>query len=482
MNNRAVFHLISYTLGFISLFLGGCWLVSVHFDDPAAAQHALAVSAGITFICAAIMWGATRGRIDLSRRDGFGIVTFGWLGASLFGCLPFLLSGVVSHPVDALFETMSGFTTTGASVLTDLESLPKGILFWRALTQWIGGMGVLVLCVAILPFLGVGGMQIYRAEMPGPSKDRLTPRIARTAEYLWGVYVVLSLLEILLLRLGGLSWFDACCHTFATISTGGFSTRTDSVGAFNSAYMETVVVVFMLLSAINFALHFRAIRGQPLGYARDPECRAFLTIWGLGCLALTASIWGRGSPSLTESLRAAVFQCTSILTTTGFATADFNAWPNVARTTLLLLMFIGGCAGSTAGSMKIIRVMVITKMMVRELRTTMLPRAVIQVKVGGNVVERDVAANIGVFFIIFVLVFSGATVLMSLWMPNLVSAASSVIASLGNIGPGLDAVGPTATFASVPAPGKLVLTACMLLGRLELFTVLIMLMPGFWRK
>lgn len=482
MNSRPVFHLISYTLGFISLFLGGCWLVALHYDDPASARYALAVSAGITFVFAAILWGMTRGRIDLSRRDGFGIVTFGWLGASLFGCLPFLLSGVVSNPVDALFETMSGFTTTGASVLTDLELLPRGILFWRALTQWIGGMGVLVLCVAILPFLGVGGMQIYRAEMPGPSKDRLTPRIARTAEYLWGVYVLLSLMEILLLRLGGLSWFDACCHTFATISTGGFSTRTDSVGAYHSAYMETVVVVFMLLSAINFALHFRAIRGRPLAYVRDPECRAFLAIWGLGCLALTASIWGRVYPSLTESIRAAAFQCASIMTTTGFATADFDVWPNVARMTLLLLMFIGGCAGSTAGSMKVIRVLVIFKMMARELRTYMQPRAVIQVKVGGKVVERDVAANIGVFFIIFVLVFTGATLMMSLWTPNIVSAASAVIACLGNIGPGLDAVGPTTTFADVAAPGKLVLTVCMLLGRLELFTVLLMLMPGFWRK
>lgn len=482
MNIRPVFHLISYTLIVLAVCLWGCAAISVHEDDPSSAVWGLAASAAITLAAGLIMMRRTRGPIDLTRRDGFGIVAFGWLAASLFGALPYLLSGAIHHPVDAIFETMSGFTTTGASVLTDLEQMPRGILFWRALTQWIGGMGVLVLCVAILPFLGVGGMQIYRAEMPGPSKERLTPRIARTAEYLWGLYLVLTLIQVLLLRAGGLSWFDACCHTFTTVSTGGFSTLTASVGGFDSVYVETVITVFMLLAGINFALHFRAATGRPLNYVRDPECRAFLGIWLVGCLILTVDIRGSVYPTFAEAARAAMFQCASILTTTGFATADFNQWPNLSRVLLVALMFCGGCAGSTSGGIKVVRFMVMLKTIQRELRTYMQPHAIVHVKLGRKVVEPETVSNIAVFLIIFVSIFSGATVLMSLWTPDLISAATSVAATLGNIGPGLNAVGPAETFAAIPAPGKILLTACMLLGRLELFTVLVLFMPSFWKR
>ncbi len=482
MNIRAVFHLISFTLIVLAVCLGGCTLVSMHYGDPSQAIRGIATSAIITLVGGVVMWALTRGRIDLSRRDGFGIVAFGWLAAALFGALPYLLSGAIAHPIDAVFETMSGFTTTGASVLTDLEQLPRGILFWRSLTQWIGGMGVLVLCVAILPFLGVGGMQIYRAEMPGPSKDRLTPRIARTAEYLWGVYVVLSVIELLLLRAGGLSWFDACCHTFTTLSTGGFSTLTASVGGYNRIYVETVITVFMLLASINFALHFRAVRGKPLIYFRDSECRVFLAIWLFGWLALAFNTWQTVYPTFGEAARNAIFTTASILTTTGYATADFDQWPNFSRILLVALMFIGGSAGSTAGGIKVVRIQIMVMTILRELRTYMQPHAVLHVKLGRKPVEPDTVTHIAVFLIIFVLIFSGATVLMSFWMPNLESAATSVVATLGNIGPGLNAVGPAQTFAFIPAPGKIVLTACMLLGRLELFTVLMLFMPGFWRK
>lgn len=482
MNARAVFHLISYTLFSLAVFLGISWGVSVGFADPASARHALAASAVITLVGAGSIWQITRGKIDLSRRDGFAIVAFGWIAASLFGCLPYLLSGVITSPADAVFETMSGFTTTGASVLTNLESIPRGILFWRSITQWIGGMGVLVLCVAILPFLGVGGMQIYRAEMPGPSKDRLTPRIARTAEYLWGVYVTLTLMEVLLLRVGGLSWFDAFCHTFTTLSTGGFSTLTTSVGGFNRLYVEIVITIFMMLASINFALHFRAARGEVLSYFRDPECRLFVVFWLGACAFLSFNTWGSVYPTLGEAVRSSVFQCTSVVSTTGYATADFNQWPNPSKVMLVILMFTGACAGSTAGGIKMVRILVVFKTMLRELRTYMRPQAIIQVKLGAKPVDPDIVSNICIFFVIFLLVFGGGTFLMTFFTPDLVTASTSVIATLGNIGPGLNLVGPAETFAFIPAPGKLLLTLFMLLGRLELFTVLVLFMPNYWRK
>ena len=482
MNLRPVFHLVAYLLAVIALWLAVCWGLARYFNDPASAEAGFVASAAVTLVAALVLGGLTRGPVELSRRDGFGIVAFGWLITSVFGSLPYLFSGVISNPVDAIFETMSGFTTTGATVLTDLEAIPHSILFWRSLTQWFGGMGVLVLCVAILPFLGVGGMQIYRAEMPGPSKDRLTPRIAHTAAYLWGVYVLLTILALVLLRAAGMDWFDAACHAFTTMSTGGFSTHTRSVAAFDSVLIESIIVVFMLLAGVNFALHYRALRGRPLVYARDPEARLYALVWIVAVLFLTLTIRQAGTSSLGAAFRTATFNCASILTTTGYATDNFDAWPLAGRMVLVLLMFSGGCAGSTAGGMKILRLQIMGKTIMRDIRTYMTPQAVIQVRMGEKAVEPDVVSTIGVFLMIFVLIFTIATLAMCLWMPDLESAATAVIATLGNIGPGLGSVGPTQTYAAIPAPGKAILTGCMLLGRLELFTVLVLFAPGFWRK
>ncbi|MEM7393854.1 MAG: potassium transporter TrkG, partial [Verrucomicrobiota bacterium] len=276
MNIRAVFHLLSYLIIMMAFAVLICWGISKGYDDPPKAQHGLLVSAGIVFGFGLLLCLLTRGEVDLSRRDGFGIVVFGWLLAALLGSLPFILTGAIPDVMTALFETMSGFTTTGASALKEIEALPKGVLFWRSMTQWLGGMGVLVLCVAVLPFLGVGGMQIYRAEMPGPAKERLTPRITTTAKLLWGIYLLLTLVQTGLLMAGGLGWFDALCHSFTTIATAGFSTKNESIAAFNSYYVEIIIVIFMFLSGINFALHFRALRGHVGCYFKDPEFRFFL--------------------------------------------------------------------------------------------------------------------------------------------------------------------------------------------------------------
>ena len=482
MNFRRVFHVVSIVVIVIGLCIGAAVAVAHRMGDSRQVVQGLAMACGASILAGLLLWSITRGPVDLSRRDGFGIVTFGWLSAALFGALPYILTGIIPDFTGAFFETMSGFTTTGASILTDLEAMPRGILFWRALTQWLGGMGVLVLVVAILPFLGVSGMQIYQAEMPGPSKERLTPRIARTAELLWGIYVLLSVLLALLLRWAGMSWYDAVCHTFTTLSTGGFSTLTDSVAGFDSLRIEIILIIFMFLAGANYTLHFRAITGRPLVYFRDPECRFYLLVWLCASFFLAFNLRGTHFETLPEALRAGFFQATSILTTTGFATADFDAWPTASRLLLLALMVSGASAGSTSGGVKLIRIYVLVKRSILDIRAHMLPHAVLRLKVGKKPLDPSIAANISTFFIIFLLLGGIATLLMSFYMPDPISAVSAVLATLGNIGPGLGVVGPTENFAFVAPAGKMILSVCMLLGRLELYTVLVLLLPDFWKK
>ena len=490
MNKRSVFNLVAFMTLVIGSAMAVVGVLSWYWDDPAWVQQALLNAAAATIGPAGILWLITRGEINLSRRDGFGIVTFGWLFAAVFGSLPYIFSGVISSPVSAIFETMSGFTTTGASVLPNavystIEAVPRGILFWRALTHWFGGMGVLVLCVAILPFLGVGGMQIYRAEMPGPSKDRLTPRITTTAKLLWGVYALMTLVEILLLKFAGkMNWFDSFCHTFATMATGGFSTKTASVGAYNSGVIDCIIIFFMFMAGVNFSLHYYALTGKPNRYLKNPEFR-FYFIFVLVCgLFLTFSIWGKvaGYDGFLYSLRAAYFQAVSIVTTTGFVTADFDLWPNSTRILLVLMMFVGGCAGSTGGGMKVVRVFIMLKKTLKEIRQFMRPQAVMQIKLGKDPVDQDTVSHISAFFAIFVLVFAVGSFLMTFFTPDLETATTSVIATLGNIGPGLAAVGASQNFDAIPAGGQALLTLFMLLGRLELYTVLILFLPEFWKR
>jgi trk system potassium uptake protein len=482
MNIRAVSNFVGLMLVVLGLAIAVCLAVSIYYGDPASAVRGLLLSCGIMIPSGALVTFLTRGGGMLRRRDGFGIVTFGWLFASLFGALPFYFSGVIPSYVAAVFETMSGFTTTGASVLSDLEQLPRGILLWRASTHLFGGMGVLILCVAILPLLGVGGMHIYRAELPGPSKDRLSPRIATTAKLLWGVYVLLCLIQILLLKIGGMNLFDSVCHTFATMATGGFSTRTASIGAFDSLYIEMVIVVFMILAGTNFALHYRALTGRPGVYFRDPEFRFYLgaLLGAVAFMSLNLLISGYGS--IGKSLRDALFTGTSILTTTGFCTADFDQWPIFSRLMLVAMMFVGGCAGSTGGGIKVMRVMVSIKTIFREIKLFMQPKSVIAIKIGDRSINPPEVSHISAFVMLFVLLFGFFTLIMCFFTPDIETAFSSVIATMGNIGPGLAGVGATRNYAEIPALGQAILTFCMLLGRLELYTVLIVLLPSFWNR
>ena len=483
MNKRAVLHLVSFMTLVVGLSIVGCALVSLLCGDARAVQFAFLKSGGIAVALSLACVLLTRGDVNLARRDGFGVVTIGWILVAGVGALPYLFSGAIPNVVPAIFETVSGFTTTGSSVVADVESLPRGILFWRALTHWYGGMGVLVLCVAILPFLGVGGMQVYRAEMPGPFKDRLTPQIATTAKLLWGVYLLLTLAETLLLKwIGGMGWFDAVCHSFATVATGGFSTRNASLGAYDSAAIDVIATVFMFLAGVNFSLHHLALTRKPGCYFKDPEFRAYALLLLGGGLFLTFNAWAAGAASLGRCLRDAFFTGTSVMTTTGFCTADFDRWPDASRFVLLLMMFIGACAGSTGGGMKVVRVMVVVKSVLREIKVFMRPTAAIKVKLGSKPVEPDTVSHIGAFFMIFVIVFALASFLMTFYTGDLETATSSVIASLGNVGPGLNAVGPTQNYGAIPHGGQAVLIVCMLLGRLELYTVLMLFMPGLWKR
>jgi trk system potassium uptake protein TrkH len=442
-------------------------------------------------------------------REGFAVATFGWLTLAAFGALPFYLGGYIQSYISCYFETMSGLTTTGATILTsyggelstDIENLPKCILFWRSYTHWLGGMGIIVLSLALLPLLGAGGMQIYRAEVPGPTSDKLVPRVRQTTKYLWGIYALLSLAECLLLWAHPrVDLFDAMCHTFGTMATGGFSPHSQSVGWFRSAYVEIVVMVFMALAGANFALHYAGLRGKIGAYLRDREflfyAGVILTL-SVGLALLLARDAGAGS-----ALRTSMFQVISIQTTTGFVTADFDAWPVIARMALLALMFLGGCAGSTAGGMKNVRIIVLIKQAGTEMRRMLHPRAVIPVRLGSHPVKSHIVHAIQAFALLYVGVFLVASLAMAgvlmAWPAEaappdqsgplgaddaLITATASVAATLNNVGPGLGRVGPgdPRGFSWVPPVGKVLLTLCMLIGRLEVFTVVLLFTPWFYR-
>jgi len=471
-------------LGALLLFLAGALIipipVSLIYAD--GVSYAFLGAACVSASCGALLFQSFRSDRDLSVREGFAVVTFGWTLFALFGALPFVFAGAIPSYVDAFFETMSGFTTTGSTILTDIEGLAPSLLFWRSMTQWLGGMGIIVLSLAILPMLGVGGMQLFKAEVPGPTADRLKPRIQDTAKLLWGVYVLLTALETLLLMAGGMSLFDAINHAFTTMATGGFSTRNASVAAYDSAYIDWVITLFMFLAGVNFSLHYLALRGRLRDFFANEEFRFYLYLTLGGTVVLVLLNLGDTYPGFFDNLRYSAFQIVSIMTTTGFGTADYELWPVLCQYLLIFTMFIGGCAGSTGGGIKVARILLLFKHAHVQLYRLIHPRAVRLVKLGDRPVDKDVMQSILGFFALFMGVFVAASFIMAAIGMDLVSAGAAVIATLSNIGPGLGTVGPVDNFAHVPAFGKLVLAFCMLLGRLELFTVLVLFFPTFWRK
>jgi trk system potassium uptake protein TrkH len=410
------------------------------------------------------------------------IVALGWSAVGLFGALPFYFEGPFPTLADAFFESVSGFTTTGASVLTEIEPLSHGALFWRSLIQWIGGMGIIVLSIAILPFLGVGGMQLYKAEVPSPVPDKLQPRIRDTAAILWKVYLLFTAVETLLLWAGGMSLYDALCHALTTMPTGGFSTKNASMAHFDSVYLDLVVTVFMVLAGINFSLHYQLLRGKPLAFWQDAECRYFLGILLVLTVIVSLDIWRTVYTSLLEALRHGFFQIVSIMTTTGFATADYEKWPAMSQVILFLCMFLGASAGSTGGGMKILRIMLCFKFCYLELFKLIHPHAVGRVKVGGKTVSMEVMRSVFGFLALYLILFGTCAILLAGLGVDFTTALGAVAATIGNIGPGFGMVGPAENYAQIPYLGKWLLIWCMLLGRLEIYTVIILLVPEFYRK
>jgi trk system potassium uptake protein TrkH len=474
-----------HILGVLILFVGLSMLFPLGYalGNGDGSQEALGTACALTVTFGLVLHLVFRREKvhTVNHREGMVIVALGWAAAGLFGALPFYFGGFGSF-TDAVFESLSGFTTTGASILTNIEALPRGLLLWRSLTHWLGGMGIIVLSIAILPFLGLGGMQLYKAEVPGPVPDKLRPRIKDTATSLWQVYVLFTLVEAVLLYCGGMDVFESLCHAFGTMATGGFSTRNTSIAAYASPYIDYVITLFMLLAGVNFALHFQVLRGRPLALWRDPEFRFFAAVVALFTAVVTLSEYGSSYDSLLDSFRFGVFQVVSIVTTTGYATADYEVWAPLAQLLLFFCMFLGGCAGSTSGGIKCMRVMILFKQAYRELFRLVHPRAIVPVKWGSKQVKPEVLNGVWGFFILFMGLFVLSVLLLAAMGVDVLTSIAAVVACIGNIGPGLGEVGPTDNFAHIPALGKWVLTFCMLLGRLEIYTVIVLFVPEFWRK
>ena len=444
---------------------------------------AFLLSSGICLVTGSIIAFLTNGvSRDIGKREGFIIVSLVWVVFSFFGTLPYILSHSIPSFTNAFFETMSGFTTTGSSILSNIEELPHGILFWRSITQWLGGMGIIVLSLAILPVFGIGGMQLYVAEVPGPTPDKISPRIRQTAKTLWIIYLGFTLAETLLLWIGGMSLYDAVCHSFTTMATGGFSTKQASIAFWPSPFIQYVIVIFMFLAGTNFTLSYLVISGKFKSAFKDEEFKYY----GIFVLVFTAII-SVGLIFTTQlgvehAFRDALFQVVSIITTTGFATTDYLLWTPFLTLLIFTLFFFGGSAGSTGGSIKIMRIVLLLKNSYYELRRMVHPHAVIPVKFNKHSVDPKIITNVLAFFMLYFIIFGLSTIIFTLIEPDLESAMGAVATSLGNIGPGLGNVGPADNFLHVSAPGKWFLSFLMLLGRLELFTILVLFSPAFWKN
>jgi trk system potassium uptake protein TrkH len=475
-----------YVVGCLVLFFGLTMLVplaaGIIYQDSSVRPISYAMAATIASGLALIGGFCKTRAARLSQREGMAIVAVGWTAIGLYGALPFYFDNSDWTFTDALFESVSGFSTTGASILTDIEALSKGLLLWRSFIQWLGGMGIIVLSIAILPFLGVGGMQLYKAEVPSPVPDKLKPRIRDTAVILWKVYAIFTVAQILLLMIGGMDFFNAVCHSLTTLPTGGFSTQNGSIAQYNSVYFDVIITVFMVLAGINFSLHYQLLRGKPLAFWKDPECRFYLGSVVLFTAIISWDCLGTVYQGVGQSIRYAAFQVASITTTTGFATYDYEQWPALSQLILLLCMFVGASAGSTGGGMKCLRIMLCFKFCYKELFSLIHPRAVTTIKLGGQTVSQDVMRSVLGFLALYMGLFGISAILLAALGVDFTTALSAVAASIGNIGPGFGGVGPVENYARIPYLGKWLLIWCMLLGRLEIYTMLILLVPEFWRK
>ncbi len=463
------------------IFMTPAVVVSVaHFEFRVMASFflAMAVSGALG---GALWWVGRNAQGRMYAREALAVVGLGWLVGAALGGIPFWAGGMFTNPADAYFESMSGFTTTGASVLADIESQAKGLLFWRSFTHWLGGMGIIVLFVSILPYLGAGGKQLFKNESPGPDPRGLVPKIHDTASILWKIYLGLTFAQVLVLRILGMDWFDSFCHTFGTLATGGFSTRNASIAAYDSWPIEFAIVAFMILAGTNFSLYFQ-LRSDKKAFFKDAEWRLYIGILLAATAAVTADLWLSGLAGFVRSLRDASFSVVSVMTTTGYGTADFDRWPAFSHAVLLVLMFIGGSAGSTGGGLKVIRLMLLWKIGMERLRKAFSPRSVRTIRVGEETVSPELQSNVTIFFFLWISIFAAGTLILTAFGLDFTTGFSAVAATLNNIGPGFASVGPTANYGDLPSAVKLLLSLFMVIGRVEMISILVLFVPDFWRK
>ena len=477
------FKMIAYTLGWVLKIEAVTMLLPVicglcYMEEKMLSVFAICIL--FTFAAGFFLSFKKPAHRSMYAKEGFVIVALSWIFMSLFGALPFMISGYIPHFADALFETVSGFTTTGASILSDVEALPKSLLFWRSFTHWIGGMGVLVFLAAILPMAGGSTMHLVRAESPGPAVSKLVPKVQSTAKILYSIYIVLTLVEIGLLLLGGMNLFDSLTVSFGTAGTGGFGIRNDSMASF-SPYCQVVVTVFMLIFGVDFALYHLLLLRKVRPLFQSAELKAYLGIVFCAILLITFNTRGLFA-SLGETLRHSAFQVASIITTTGYGTADFDLWPEFSKSILVMLMFIGACAGSTGGGIKVSRILILLKSIIKEIRISVHPRNTIKISLSGRLVAHETVRAVNVFMASYLVIFALSVLLISLDNFDFTTNFTAIAATINNIGPGLGAVGPAQNFGGYSVLSKLILSFDMLVGRLEIFPLLVLFSPSSWRK
>lgn len=478
MNYRIIAYIIGWVLNVEAAFMLPPVLVGAIYKEKSLASFLITIALCLLIGVPLVLYRPKKQHFYV--REGFVTVALSWIIMSIMGSLPFLFSGSISHPVDALFETVSGFTTTGASVLSEVESLPKCILFWRSFTHWIGGMGVLVFLLSLLKLAGGSHMNLMKAESPGPSVTRLTPTVRSTAKTLYGIYICMTIVEIIFLLAGGMPLFDALTTTFGTAGTGGFGIKNDSMASY-STYIQVVVTVFMILFGVNFNIYFLILAKKWKQALKSEELKWYLITIGAAMFLIAwdiRMIYG----SFGEALQQSAFQVASIITTTGFATTDFNVWPEVSRTVLIMLMFVGACAGSTGGGIKVSRFVILLKSMGKEIKQYLHPRQVRKIQLDGKPVEHEVVRNVNVFMVVYTMIFGFSMLILAFDGNDLISNFTAVAATFNNIGPGLELVGPSANFGLFSHLAKLVLIFDMLAGRLEIFPLLLLFVKDTWKK
>lgn len=480
MNYRVVLKVLGNVLKYELILLVIPLLIALYYGDGDANAFliTIVVMAPVAFFLSRVK----TIKNDIYAKEGFLTVGLAWLGISIVGALPFILSGSIPSFIDAFFETVSGFTTTGASILTEIESLPKGILFWRSFTHWIGGMGFLIFILALIPSLGSNTIHLLKAESPGPNPGKIVPKVKETAKILYIIYFVLTVIQTIMLMFAGLSLYDAAIHALGTAGTGGFSNMNTSVAAFNNPAVEWIITVFMLLFGVNFALYFQLIRGNIKSVFKSEELKYYLLMVFVSIAFITINILGFNSGNLGLSIRQSSFQVASIITTTGFATVDFNLWPTLSKMILMMIMIVGAMAGSTGGGIKTIRIVIMFKAIRREINKILHPKRIKSVKIDGKVIEEETISGVFLFIGAYIIISLIAMLVVSLDGFDMITTTTSVIATMSNIGPGFELVGATGNFAAFSPLSKIVLSFCMLAGRLEIYPMLIMFSSTIWRK